>query len=170
MWIDWRWTVLGQVILLCFFFLAPTQVWCLLSLMSWNSWQVWVHTSLCYSWSYHQCLHASVSWTCESLWCVFFVADLTSAVSSGLHVASLCVFSLGFSATTNTLNNRHSVIDSGDCRGSRVSCRLCGSSNSRGWIPHNILQPVWAAPCRPPLSLFLSHMALVFTLTVTKEQ
>lgn len=100
----------------------------------------------------------------------FFVADLTSAVSSGLHVASLCVFSLGFSATTNTLNNRHSVIDSGDCRGSRVSCRLCGSSNSRGWIPHNILQPVWAAPCRPPLSLFLSHMALVFTLTVTKEQ
>lgn len=86
--------------LIMFFFLAPTQVWCLLSLMSWNSWQVWVHTSLCYSWSYHQCLHASVSWTCESLWCVFFVADLTSAVSSGLHVASLCVFSLGFSAAT----------------------------------------------------------------------
>lgn len=169
MWMDWRWTVLGQVILLCFFFLAPTQVWCLLSLMSWNSWQVWVHTSLCYSWSYHQCLHASVSWTCESLWCVFFCGWFDQRCvlrpSRGL---TLCFQPWFFCC--NTLNNRHSVIDSGDGRGSRVSCRLCGSSNSRGWIPHNILQPVWAAPCRPPLSLFLSHMALVFTLTVTKEQ
>lgn len=102
---------------------------------------------------------------CDVFFCGWFDQRCVLRPSRGL---TLCFQPWFFFC--NTLNNRHSVIDSGDGRGSRVSCRLCGSSNSRGWIPHNILQPVWAAPCRPPLSLFLSHMALVFTLTVTKEQ